>query len=153
MQDLELELNITSNNSNIDCYVPLSVSAPLIEPIASSVNLAQETITISVLNSGTDNVSNLSLQLGSDAMVNVPSTTQSLNNLNAGQYTDITFSFSPSYLFVPGSVLSLPLNNEPFQDRYQSLFHQPIFHPKASGEYGYTKVLTSSNCDLILKIK
>ena len=110
MQNLELELNITSNNSNINCYVPLSVSAPLIEPIASSVNLAQETITISVLNSGTENISNLSFQLGSDAMVNVPSTTQSLNNLNAGQYTDITFSFSPSYLFVPGSVLSLPLN-------------------------------------------
>ena len=110
MENLFLELNISSNDSDIDCFVPLDVYAPIIEPISSAVNLAQETITIAVLNSGSLEAQNLTYILGSNSdMLNITSPNESSNNMSPGSYDNLTFSFNPTPLFVPGSVISLPL--------------------------------------------
>ena len=110
MENLFLELNISSNDSDIDCFVPLDVYAPIIEPISSAVNLAQETITIAVLNSGSLEAQNLTYILGSNSdMLNITSANESSNNMSPGSYDNLTFSFNPTPLFVPGSVISLPL--------------------------------------------
>ena len=110
MENLFLQLNISSNNSDIACFVPLDVYAPLIEPISSAVNLAQETITVAVLNNGSLEAQNLTYILGSNSdMLSITSANESSNNMSPGSYDNLTFSFSPTPLFVPGSVISLPL--------------------------------------------
>ena len=42
-------------------------------------------------------------------MLSITSANESSNNMSPGSYDNLTFSFSPTPLFVPGSVISLPL--------------------------------------------
>ena len=144
MENLNLVLNIVSNNSDINCYIPLSVAAPMIEPISSAVNLSQQTITISVLNSGVLSAQNLTFELGSNSdMLNITSPSESVNNINAGEYDNLTFSFNTSPLFVPGSVISLPLHVTSSSGYNRQEFVNATFgeasvsDPLGPDEYGY----------------
>ena len=144
MENLSLELNITSNNSDIDCYIPLDVYAPMIEPISSAVNLSQGTITIAVLNSGALSAENLTFELGSNSdMLNITSSTESSGSISAGGYDNLTFSFNTSPLFVPGSVISLPLSITSSDGYNRQEFVNATFgevsvsDPLGPDEYGY----------------
>ena len=144
MENLNLELNITSNNSDIDCYIPLSVYAPMIEPVSSAVNLSQGTITIAVLNSGSVSAQDITFQLGSNSdMLNITSSNQTSNDISVGGYDNLTFNFNTSPLFVPGSVLSLPLNITSDNGYNRQEFINATFgevsvtDPLGPDEYGY----------------
>ena len=144
MQNLNLTLNITSNNSDIDCHIPLNIYGSLIEPASSSVNMSQERINISILNSGSESEQNLNFELlSNNEMVNIISGSESINNLNSGQSSNLTFEFNTSPYFIPGSTISLPLNITSDSGYSRQEFVNATFgnvsvsDPMGPDEYGY----------------
>ena len=144
MESLNLTLNITSNNSNIDCHIPINVYGSLIEPTTTAVNMNQETISISVLNTGSQSEQNLSFELlSNNEMINIVSGPEYLNNLNSGQLNNLMFEFSTSSYFVPGTIISLPLNITSDSGYNRQEFVNATFgnvsisDPMGPDEYGY----------------
>ena len=144
MQNLNLTLNITSNNSDINCHIPLNIYGSLIEPTSSSVNMSQDRINISVLNSGSESEQNMTFELlSNNEMVNIISGPESINNLNSGQSTNLTFEFSASPYFIPGSTISLPLSITSDSGYSRQEFVNATFgdvsisDPMGPDEYGY----------------
>ena len=155
MQNLNLTLNITSNNSNINCYIPLDISAPMIEPISSSVNLSQQTINVTILNSGSISSQNLSFDLSSNSYMINTSSEQSLSNLSVGQTANLTFDFDLTSFFVPGTIISLPLNISSDDGYNRQEFVNATFgnvsvsDPLGPDEYGYL-IYDSGDTDYFL---
>ena len=145
MESLALSLNITSSDgANITCNVPASVQGALIEPLSSNVNLNSGTISVTIANNGSLSANNLNIDLSSNNdMVNITSSSETGINLNPGESENITYDFTTTGYFVPGSIISLPLNisnSEGYsrQEYINSTFGSvSVTDPLGPDEHGY----------------
>ena len=142
--NLELKLNVISNNSNNMYSIPITVSAPLIEPIATIINEQEQTIAISLLNSGSVRAEDLNIELESNnEMISILTSSQFVDNLNPGQYDDIVFNYNTNASFIPGQTFSLPItisssagyNKQEFVN--VTLGQVSTTDPLGPDEYGY----------------
>ena len=144
LDDLMLNLTISTNGTNTECNVPLLVQGALIQPETSYVNLNSGTIDISINNSGSIAAQNISIELLSlNDMININSGPETINNLNAGQSTYVTYNFSATGYFIPGSIISLPIQITSSEGYDRQEFINATFgnvsvdDPLGPDEYGY----------------
>ncbi len=157
MESLGLNLNITSSDgTNINCNVPISVLGALIEPLSSNVNLNSGIISITISNNGSLAANNLNIELSSNSdMVNITSPSETGINLNSGESENITYEFSTTGYFVPGSIISLPLNISNSNGYNRQEYINPTFgsvsvtDPLGPDEHGYY-IFDSNDDDYLL---
>ena len=155
--NFELKLNVISSNSNNIYSIPIIVNAPLIEPIATIIDASEQTITVSILNSGSVRAEDLNIELESnDEMINILTSSIYVNNVNPGQYNDIVFSYNTNMSFIPGQTFSLPMtitstagyNKQEFVN--VTLGQVSTTDPLGPDEYGYLIYDSGdSNYDLV----
>ena len=109
LEDLQLNLSISAEGTNTNCVVPVLIQGPLVEVLSSNVNVGSGVINVTIANNGSSAVQNLNLNLSSLSDMITINSSESINNLSAGQSENISFNFSETDYFVPGTTLSLPI--------------------------------------------
>ena len=143
LEDLQLNLSISAEGTNTNCVVPVLIQGPLVEVLSSNVNVGSGVINVTIANNGSSAVQNLNLNLSSLSDMITINSSESINNLSAGQSENISFNFSETDYFVPGTTLSLPIqitstNGYNRQEFVNATFgNVSVSDPLGPDEYGY----------------